>query len=77
LGGARFAEDVERAGLDQPFHFFIERLDTREEIVQRGEFVAMAFGEDCVFGALGEAFDIEDGDPDTCGGVWRLINSPV
>src|SRR6185436_17920868 len=60
LGGARFAKDVERTGLDQPLHFFIERIDAGEEIVERGEFAAVSFGEDCVPGALSKSFDVKD-----------------
>src|SRR6185503_15925622 len=58
------AKDVERTGLDQPLHFFIERIDAGEEIVERGEFAAVSFGEDRVPGALRKSFDVKDGDAD-------------
>ena len=58
LGCARFAKNVKRAGLDQHLHFCIQRLNARNEIVQRGKFTAIAFTHNGFFGAIGKTFDI-------------------
>jgi hypothetical protein len=65
------AENVEGADTDECFHFFGERLNTTEEIGERGKLSAFTFAQNGFLGAQSEAFDEENGDADR-GGVKRV-----